>query len=51
MGLIINQEPHEFSESIILQYSGLKLLGRVGKEGVITKEVVQGYAKEFEWIA
>ncbi len=50
MGIIINEEPHELSESIILQYSGLKLLGRIQKEGMIKKEVIQRYAKEFEWM-
>lgn len=47
MGIIINEEPHELSESIILQYSGLKLLGRIDKEPIIKKEVIEKYAKNF----
>ncbi len=50
LGLIINEEPHELSESIILQYSGLKLLGRIGKEETLKKEVIERYAKGFEWM-
>lgn len=50
MGIIINEEPHELSENIILQYSGLKLLGRIEKEGMIKKEVIEKYAKGFEWM-
>ncbi|HET6224711.1 MAG TPA: ATP-dependent dethiobiotin synthetase BioD, partial [Bacteroidia bacterium] len=51
IGIIINEEPHELSESIILQYSGLKLLGRIGKEPIIKKEVIEKYAKGFENLA
>jgi dethiobiotin synthetase len=51
MGIIINEEPHALSENIILQYSGLKLLGRIEKEGMIKKEVIEKYAKGFEWMA
>ena len=51
MGIIINEEPHELSESIILQYSGLKLLGRINKEGMIKKEVIERYAKGFTGLA
>jgi dethiobiotin synthetase len=51
MGIIINEEPHALSENIILQYSGLKLLGRIEKEGMIKKEVIERYAKGFEWMA
>lgn len=47
MGIIINEEPHELSESIILQYSGLKLLGRINKEGSVKKEMIERYAKGF----
>jgi dethiobiotin synthetase len=50
MGIIINEEPHALSENIILQYSGLKLLGRIEKEGMIKKEVIEKYAKGFEWM-
>jgi dethiobiotin synthetase len=50
MGIVINEEPHALSENIILQYSGLKLLGRIEKEGMIKKEVIEKYAKNFEWM-
>lgn len=51
MGIVINEEPHELSESIILQYSGLKLLGRINKEGMIKKDVIERYAKGFMALA
>jgi dethiobiotin synthetase len=51
MGIVINEEPHELSESIILQYSGLKLLGRINKEGMIKKDVIERYAKSFMALA
>jgi dethiobiotin synthetase len=51
MGIVINEEPHALSENIILQYSGLKLLGRIEKEGMIKKEVIEKYAKGFEWMS
>lgn len=51
MGIVINEEPHELSESIILQYSGLKLLGRINKEGMIKKDVIERYAKGFTALA
>ena len=51
MGIVINEEPHELSESIILQYSGLKLLGRINKEGMIKKDVIERYAKGFVALA
>jgi dethiobiotin synthetase len=51
MGIVINEEPHELSESIILQHSGLKLLGRINKEGMIKKEVIERYAKGFVSLA
>lgn len=50
MGIVINEEPHALSENIILQYSGLKLLGRIEKEGMIKKDVIEKYAKGFEWM-
>jgi dethiobiotin synthetase len=50
MGIVINEEPHALSENIILQYSGLKLLGRIEKEGMIKKDVIEKYAKDFEWM-
>ena len=50
LGLIINEEPHELSESIILQYSGLKLLGRIDKEPVIKKEMIEKYAAQFKFL-
>ena len=49
LGIIIKEEPHELSESIILQYSGLKLLGRIEKEPIIKKEVIEKYAAQFRF--
>lgn len=48
LGLVFNGPPHKLSEDIILKYSGLPLLGRVNKEEIITKEVIDKYAKEFK---
>lgn len=47
LGLIFNGAPHKLSEDIILSYSGLKCLGRINKESVISKEVVSKYAELF----
>lgn len=47
MGVIFNGPPHKLSEDIILNYSGLKCLGRIQKEQVINREVVSKYATQF----
>jgi dethiobiotin synthetase len=50
LGLVFNGPPHELSEEIILNYSGLKLLGRINKEKELTQEIILRYAKEFEYL-
>ena len=47
MGVFFNGPPHKLSEDIILNYSGLKCLGRIQKEQVINREVVSKYAAQF----
>lgn len=49
-GLVLNGPPHKLSEDIILEYSGLKLLGRINKEAELNKEIISRYAKEFEYL-
>jgi len=50
LGVIINGAPDKASHDIILEQSGLKLLGVINKEKEINKEVVLRYAKEFEYL-
>ncbi len=47
LGIVFNGPPHKLSEDIILNYSGLKCLGRINKETVINQEVVSRYAVQF----
>lgn len=47
MGIVFNGPPHKLSEDIILNYSGLKCIGRIQKETVINREVVWKYAEQF----
>jgi dethiobiotin synthetase len=47
LGIVFNGPPHKLSEDIILQYSGLKCIGRIHKESAINKEVVSKYAAIF----
>lgn len=47
LGIVFNGPPHKLSEDIIVKYSGLKVLGRVNKEEVISAQVVSRYADEF----
>jgi dethiobiotin synthetase len=49
-GIVLNGPPHQLSEDIILDYSGLKLLGRINKEAELNKEVIASYAKQFEYL-
>lgn len=49
-GIVLNGPPHQLSEDIILDYSGLKLLGRINKETELNKEVIASYAKQFEYL-
>lgn len=50
LGIVFNGPPHELSKDIIMDYCGLKLLGRINKESEINKEVISRYAKEFEYL-
>lgn len=47
MGIVFNGPPHKLSEDIILEYSGLKCLGRIQKESVINRDVISRYAEQF----
>ncbi|TND08391.1 MAG: dethiobiotin synthetase [Bacteroidetes bacterium] len=47
LGIVFNGPPHKLSEDIVVKYSGLKVLGRVNKENVISPEVINKYAAEF----
>jgi dethiobiotin synthetase len=50
LGLVFNGPMHKMSEDIILQYSGLKCLGRISREPSLNKEVILKYAREFSSI-
>lgn len=50
LGMVFNGPPHQLSEDIILEHTGLKLLGRINKETELNKEVIARYAKEFEYL-
>lgn len=50
LGMVFNGPPHQLSEDIILEHTGLKLLGRISKETELNKEVIARYAKEFEYL-
>jgi len=47
LGLIFNGEENIETEKYILNYSGLKCLGRVGQHQIIDKEVVLDYKNTF----
>ncbi|HRO69934.1 MAG TPA: dethiobiotin synthase [Chitinophagaceae bacterium] len=46
-GVIFNGEPNEPAERAILQYSGVKYLGRLQEEKAINKKTVLKYAEKF----
>lgn len=50
LGIVFNGAPHQLSEDIIVDYSGLKVLGRINKEKDLNSEVISRYAKEFEYL-
>ncbi len=50
LGIVFNGPPHPLSTDIIMEYSKLKLLGRINKESEINQEVISRYAKEFEYM-
>jgi len=50
LGIIFNGPPHQLSEDIIVDYSGLKVLWRISAEKELNAEVISRYAKEFEYL-
>ena len=50
LGIVFNGTPHQLSEDIIIDSSGLKMLGKITKENEISKRVISMYAKEFEYL-
>jgi len=49
-GIYFNGGSVPATEEIILSYSGLKCLGRIEEEPAITREVISGYAEQFDTI-
>lgn len=47
-GLIFNGPPHKMSHDIILEYTGVKMLGKVNKEAQITREIISKYIDQFK---
>ena len=50
LGVIFCGEENEASEQLIMNYSGLKLLGRVAQEEEISKEIISSYSELFKEI-
>ncbi len=50
LGIIFNGHAHQLSYDIILKYSKVKFLGRVGKETTISRETILKYAEQFRSI-
>ena len=50
LGIIISGVENPLSEEIIFKQSGLKLLGRIHREGNITSETIKKYEAEFSTI-
>lgn len=50
LGIIISGVENAMSEEVILRQSGLKLLGRIHKEGSITADTIKKYETEFSTI-
>jgi dethiobiotin synthetase len=50
LGVVFNGPPHQLSQDIIIDYCGLKVLGRINKEKDLNAEVIKSYAKEFEYL-
>lgn len=48
LGLVFNGSPHQQSEELIMNYSGLPCILRIVKEDKIDKNVVLKYANSFE---
>lgn len=47
-GIIFNGEENPSSKSVILEYSGVKLLGEIAEEWQINKETVKRYAEQMK---
>ena len=47
-GIIFTCKENKESEKIILNYSGLKFIGRVGEERAINKRTIQKYSELFK---
>jgi dethiobiotin synthetase len=50
LGVVFNGPPHQLSQEIIIDYCGLKVLGRINKEKDLNAMVIKTYAKEFEYL-
>jgi dethiobiotin synthetase len=50
LGVVFNGPPHQLSQDIIMDYCGLKVLGRINKEKDLNPEIIKAYAKEFEYL-
>jgi len=46
VAILFNGEPNAASEDIIAKITGVPVLGRIGQETSLTKEVIQKYAEE-----
>ncbi|MEZ4970782.1 MAG: dethiobiotin synthase [Flavobacteriaceae bacterium] len=46
VAILFNGEPNAASEDIITKITGVPVLGRIGQEAVLTKEVVKKYAEQ-----
>lgn len=46
VALLFNGEPNKASEDIITKITGVPVLGRIGQEATLTKEVVKKYAEQ-----
>lgn len=48
LGLVFNGPPHQASEELIMNYSGLPCISRIFKEDKVEKNTILKYAKDFE---
>ena len=46
VAVVFNGEPNSASEDIISKITGVSVLGRIGQEASMTKEVIKKYAEE-----
>lgn len=47
-GIIFNGNENPATERVILEYTGLEMLGRINEEATVTKQVVLGYKQAFQ---